>query len=50
MADQSFQNHTHRPTHTGVVWLLALIALILAIVELGWISRMQMTQTHSCRE
>ena len=59
MAEQSFQNHAHRPTHTAVVWLFALIALILmvqqlrgsdtrdwaiifailAIFELGWISR-----------
>ena len=61
MADeQSFQNHAHRPTHTGVVWLFALLALIfeimttffgrelrgwavmmiiLAVFELGWISR-----------
>jgi hypothetical protein len=59
MAEQSFKNHAHRPTHTAVVWLFALIALILmvqqlrgsdtrdwaiifsilAIFELGWISR-----------
>ena len=59
MAEQSFQNHGHRPTHTAVVWLFALIALILmaqqlrgsdtrdwaiiftilAVFELGWISR-----------
>ena len=60
MADeQSFQNHAHRPTHTGIVWILALIALvlivmamrgsdtrdwatiaiILALFEIGWISR-----------
>ena len=59
MAEQSFQNHAHRPTHTAVVWLFALIALILmaqqlrgsdtrdwaviftilAVFELGWISR-----------
>ena len=59
MAEQSFENHAHRPTHTAVVWLFALIALILmvqqlrgsdtrdwaiifvvlAIFELGWISR-----------
>lgn len=59
MAEQSFQNHTHRPTHTGIVWVLGLIALtlivmamrgadtrdwamiavILAIMELGYISR-----------
>jgi len=59
MAEQSFANHAHRPVHTTVVWLFALIALvlmvqqlrgsdtrdwatifaILAIFELGWISR-----------
>jgi len=59
MAEQSFQNHAHRPTHTVIVWLLALVALImmvmqmfgyplrdwaivltiLAVIELGWISR-----------
>lgn len=59
MAGQSFANHTHRPTHTGIVWLLALgalvlmvmqlrgsdtrdwaiIVVILAIFEIGWISR-----------
>ena len=59
MAEQSFQSHAHRPVHSAVVWLLALIALvlwllprfgyqtgdwamlmvILAVFELGWISR-----------
>jgi hypothetical protein len=58
MAEQSFANHAHRPTHTIVVWLFglaalglivmqgidgyrdwAIIALILAVLELGWISR-----------
>ena len=59
MAEQSFKNHAHRPTHTAIVWLFALIALILmvqqlrgsdtrdwaiifailALFELGWISR-----------
>ncbi len=59
MAEQSFASHAHRPTHTGIVWLLALAALvlmvmqlrgsdtrdwaiiatILAVFELGWISR-----------
>jgi hypothetical protein len=59
MAEQSFANHTHRPTHTGIVWILGLVALvlmvmqlrgsdtrdwaiiavILAVIELGWISR-----------
>jgi len=60
MAEQSFKNHAHRPTHTAIVWVFALIALVLmvqamrvdagrrdwaiiaivlAIFELGWISR-----------
>jgi Family of unknown function (DUF6526) len=60
MAEQSFTNHAHRPTHTAIVWLFALLALIfeiqttffgrelrgwavmmtiLAVFELGWISR-----------
>ena len=59
MAEQSFKSHAHRPVHTTVVWLFALVALvlmvqqlrgsdtrdwaiifaILAIFELGWISR-----------
>ena len=60
MADQTFQSHAHRPTHTAITWLFALLALIfmiqtmyfgrelrdwaiimtiLAVFELGWISR-----------
>jgi hypothetical protein len=59
MAEQSFASHAHRPTHTSIVWLLGLaalvlivmqgmgyqtrdwsiIAIILAVMELGWISR-----------
>jgi 6-phosphofructokinase len=59
MAEQSFASHAHRPTHTAVVWLLGLTALVLmvmqwmgyqtrdwaavavifAVMELGWISR-----------
>ena len=58
MAEQSFANHAHRPTHTAVVWLFglaalilivmqgidgfrdwAIVALVLAVMELGWISR-----------
>jgi hypothetical protein len=59
MAEQSFASHTHRPVHTAVVWLFAMVALvlmvqsmrgadtrdwaiiatILAVFELGWISR-----------
>jgi hypothetical protein len=58
MAEQSYASHAHRPIHTVIVWVFALIALvlvvrnfdwsprdwalaaiILAIIELGWISR-----------
>ena len=59
MAEQSFKSHAHRPIHTTIVWLFALVALILmvqqlrgsdtrdlaiifvilALFELGWISR-----------
>ena len=31
MAEQSFQNHTHRPTHTAIAGLFALVALILMV-------------------
>jgi Family of unknown function (DUF6526) len=31
MAEQSFQNHAHRPTHTVITWLFALLALIFMI-------------------
>lgn len=31
MADQSFQNHAHRPTHTAVGGLFALLALIFMV-------------------
>jgi hypothetical protein len=34
MAEQSFQSHTHRPTHTGVLWLIGLIALVLIVLQL----------------
>ena len=33
MADQSFESHAHRPTHTGVLWLMALAALILIVMQ-----------------
>ena len=33
MAEQSFKNHAHRPTETGVVWALALVALILIVQQ-----------------
>lgn len=32
MAEQSFESHAHRPTHTAIVWLLALLALIFEIM------------------
>ena len=31
MAEQSFQNHAHRPTLTGIVWLFGLLALAFEI-------------------
>ena len=34
MAEQSFQNHTYRPTETVIAWLLALIALVLLVMQL----------------
>lgn len=34
MSEQSFQNHAHRPTHTAVTWLFALIALILIVMQM----------------
>jgi 6-phosphofructokinase len=34
MPEQSFAHHTHRPTHTGIVWLLALAALVLMVMQL----------------
>ena len=33
MAEQSFKNHAHRPTETGVLWLLSLVALILIVQQ-----------------
>jgi len=33
MAEQSFANHAHRPTNTGVLWLMALAALILIVMQ-----------------
>jgi 6-phosphofructokinase len=35
MAEQSFQNHAHRPIHTTIVWLFAVIALGLLVTEFG---------------
>jgi len=34
MAEQSFTNHAHRPTHTAIVWLFALVALILMVQQM----------------
>jgi len=31
MAEQSFQNHAHRPTLTGITWLFAVLALTFEI-------------------
>ena len=36
MAEQSFQSHAHRPVHTSVVWLFALVALVLIVRQPGW--------------
>lgn len=36
MAEQSFQSHAHRPIHTTVVWLFALVALVLIVRQPGW--------------
>ena len=33
MADQSFQSHTHRPTETGILWLLSMVALVLMVQQ-----------------
>ena len=33
MAEQSFANHAHRPTETGVLWLLAMVALVLIVQQ-----------------
>jgi hypothetical protein len=34
MAEQSFANHAHRPTLTAIVWLFALIALVLIVMQM----------------
>jgi hypothetical protein len=33
MAEQSFKNHAHRPTETAVLWLFALAALVLIVMQ-----------------
>ena len=34
MAEQSFKSHAHAPIHTGVLWLMSLIALVLIVMQL----------------
>lgn len=31
MAEQSFRNHAHRPTHTAIAWLFGLLSLIFIV-------------------
>ena len=33
MPEQSFKNHAHRPTETGILWLLSIIALVLIVQQ-----------------
>ena len=33
MAEQSFKNHAHRPTETGILWVLAMVALVLMVQQ-----------------
>ena len=33
MAEQSFQSHAHRPTQTGILWVMSMIALVLMIQQ-----------------
>ncbi|MBY0496361.1 MAG: hypothetical protein K2Y23_19300 [Cyanobacteria bacterium] len=33
MAEQSFASHTHRPTETGVLWALSMVALVLIVQQ-----------------
>jgi hypothetical protein len=33
VAEQSFEHHAHRPMHTTVLWLMALVALALIIMQ-----------------
>ena len=33
MAEQSFKSHGHRPTETGILWLLSLVALYLIVQQ-----------------
>lgn len=40
MAEQSFQDHTHRPTHTAIAWVFGVVALI-AIIQTMYFGRQQ---------
>ena len=33
MAEQSFKSHAHRPTETGVLWILSMVALVLMVQQ-----------------
>jgi hypothetical protein len=33
MAEQSFKNHAHRPLETGLLWVFALAALVLIVMQ-----------------
>ena len=33
MAEQSYKSHAHRPTNTGILWILAMIALVLIVQQ-----------------
>jgi UDP-N-acetylmuramyl pentapeptide phosphotransferase/UDP-N-acetylglucosamine-1-phosphate transferase len=33
MPEQSFKSHAHRPTETGVLWLLSMVALVLMVQQ-----------------
>jgi len=33
MAEQSFKNHAHRPLQTTVLWMMAMIALVLIVMQ-----------------
>ena len=34
MAEQSFKNHAHRPTNTGILWALAMVAFVLIVQQM----------------
>lgn len=37
--EQSAKSHAHRPTNTGILWIMALIALVLVVRHFDWSSR-----------